>query len=73
MIILRINYDIIILNFQGICNILLGLRDDYLIFGAHTLIEEEAKSSGYPGLLTSYRKHIIDAKVDYESASQGKN
>ena len=51
---------------RRICSILLGLKDDYLVFGAHTLIEEESESSGYPGMLTCYRKHIIDARLEKE-------
>lgn len=49
---------------RRICNVLLGIRDEFLVFGGHTLIEEQTTSKGYPGMSTCYRKHIIDASVE---------
>jgi len=49
---------------KRISNCLLNIRDELLTFGSHTLIEEDHNSPSYPGIRTTYRKHIISAVIE---------
>merc|ERR1712232_631847 len=49
---------------KRISNCLLNINDESLTFGQHTLTEEDHKSPSYPGIRTTYRKHIISATIE---------
>jgi len=61
-------YENIYATARRISNVLLNLRDEYVVFGKHALIEEVAESKAYPGIKTCYRKHIIDATLEKDTA-----
>lgn len=48
---------------KRVSDCMLGIAEGWIVWGAHTVIEEAKDSPSYPALKTIYRKHIISAKL----------